>query len=132
MPGIRLGYGVCSNQNILDKMYEIKEPWTINSFADIISNYIFKDEEYIKNSKEFFIKERAYILKELRDIKAIKVYDTNTNFILIKLLNTKASKLKEKLFLEGNILIRDASNFRNLDESYIRIAIKSHSENKKY
>ncbi|MCG4735074.1 aminotransferase class I/II-fold pyridoxal phosphate-dependent enzyme, partial [Casaltella massiliensis] len=59
IPGIRLGYGVCSNQNILDKMYEIKEPWTINSFADIISNYIFKDEEYIKNSKEFFIKERA-------------------------------------------------------------------------
>lgn len=131
IPGIRLGYGVCSNQNILDKMYEIKEPWTINSFADIISNYIFKDEEYIKNSKEFFIKERAYVLKELRDIKAIKVYDTNTNFILVKLLNTTASKLKEKLFLEGNILIRDASNFRNLDESYIRIAIKSHSENKK-
>ena len=47
------------------------------------------------------------------------------------MLNTTASKLKEKLFLEGNILIRDASNFRNLDESYIRIAIKSHSENKK-
>ncbi|WGX77161.1 aminotransferase class I/II-fold pyridoxal phosphate-dependent enzyme [Paraclostridium bifermentans] len=116
---------------MLDKMYEIKEPWTINSFADTISNYIFKDEEYIKNSKEFFIKERAYILKELRDIKAIKVYDTNTNFILIKLLNTTASKLKKELFLEGNILIRDASNFRNLDESYIRIAIKSHSENKK-
>lgn len=131
IPGIRLGYGLCSNQNILDKMYEIKEPWTINSFADTISNYIFKDEEYIKNSKSFFIKEREYMLKELRTIKAIKVYDTDTNFILIKLLNTTAGKLKEKLFLEGNILIRDASNFRNLDESYIRIAIKSHLENKK-
>ncbi|EPZ53609.1 threonine-phosphate decarboxylase CobD/CbiB family domain protein [[Clostridium] sordellii ATCC 9714] len=37
--------------------------------------------------------------------------------------------MKEEIFIKGNILIRDASNFRNLDDSYIRIAIKSHDEN---
>lgn len=130
IPGIRLGYGVSSNKNILDKMYEIKEPWTINSFADTISNHIFNDEEYIKNSKEFFIKEREYMLKELEKIHVIKAYKTNTNFILIKLYNKKSSELKKELFVQGNILVRDASNFKNLDESYIRIAIKSHEENK--
>lgn len=131
VPGIRLGYGVSSNKDILNKMYQIKEPWTINSFADTISKYIFEDKEYIKNSKEFFKKERAYMLKELSQIKKIKVYNTNTNFILIKLLTTTSDKLKKELFINGNILIRDASNFRNLDESYIRIAIKSNLENKK-
>ena len=129
VPGIRLGYGVSNNKDILSKMYEIKEPWTINSFADTISNYIFEDKEYIKNSKEFFIKEREYMIHKLKQIKNIKVYVTNTNFILIKLLTMTSTKLKKELFINGNILIRDASNFRNLDESYIRIAIKSHSEN---
>ena len=41
----------------------------------------------------------------------------------------KSEELKLQLFKKSNILIRDASNFVNLDESYIRIAIKGHNEN---
>lgn len=131
MPGIRLGYGICSNKDLLQKIYEIKEPWSINTFADIFSNYIFKEEKYIKNSKKFFVKERKFMLENLARIKNIKVYDTNTNFILIKLKNKKANALRQELFLKGDILIRDASNFKNLDESYIRVAVKTHEENLK-
>lgn len=131
MPGIRLGYGICSNKDLLQKIYEIKEPWSINTFADILSNYIFKEEKYIKNSKQFFVKERKFMLENLARIKNIKVYDTNTNFILIKLKNKKANELRQELFLKGDILIRDASNFKNLDERYIRVAVKTHEENLK-
>ena len=129
MPGLRLGYGVTSNKEIIDKIYTYKEPWTINSFADNLSNYIFKDENYIKESKEYYIKERDFLTKELSQIPSIELYDTDTNFILLRLKKNKANDIKEKLFIESNILIRDASNFIGLDESYIRIAIKSHSEN---
>lgn len=129
MPGLRLGYGLTSNKEIIEKIYDYKEPWTINSFADTLSNYIFKDTEYINESKSYYIQERKYILQELRTIKNIVVYDTDTNFILIKLNTTTANKLKVQLFEEGNILIRDASNFVGLNESYVRVAIKSHKEN---
>ena len=129
MPGLRLGYGVTSNKKLIEDIYKHKEPWTVNSFADTLSNYIFKDEEYIKSSKEYYLKERLYMLSELRKIKELHVYDTDTNFILIKLKNIKAEELKLKLFEKSNILIRDASNFIGLDENYIRIAIKSHEEN---
>lgn len=129
MPGIRLGYGVSSNKDIMRKLYEFKEPWTINTFADVISNYIFKEIEYIKNSKSYFSNERDFMISELESIRDIKVHKTDTNFILIKLLNKEAKDLREELFIKGNILIRDASNFRCLDSSYIRIAIKNHEEN---
>ena len=129
MPGLRLGYGVCSNKDLLEKMYEIKEPWTINTFADTLSNYLFKEEEYINESKVYFVREREFMIKNLNEIKGIKAYKTDTNFILIKLNSMDAKELKEELFIKGNILIRDASNFRNLDENYIRVAIKSHEEN---
>ena len=129
MPGLRLGYGVTSNKKLIENIYKYKEPWTVNSFADTLSNYIFNDKDYINNSKAYYLKERKYMLNALRKIKRLKAYDTDTNFILIKLEDKKSEELKLQLFKKSNILIRDASNFVNLDESYIRIAIKSHNEN---
>ena len=157
LPGLRLGYGVTSNKKVIEKIYKYKEPWTINSFADNLSNYIFKDKDYIRSSKEYYVKERDYMLNTLREIKSIKVYDTDTNFVLIelkqsgtkKLINKisslennselkdklvaprSANDLKNKLLEQSNILIRDASNFVGLDDSFIRVAIKSHEENEK-
>ena len=121
MPGLRLGYGLTSNAEIMNK---------INSFADILSNFIFEDREYIKDSKEYYIKERSYMLQELRNIRNIKVYDTDANFILIRTYKKTAKELKKDLFKQGNILVRDASNFIGLDDSFIRVAIKSHKDNK--
>ncbi len=130
MPGLRLGYGVTSNKQIIKNIYEYKEPWTINSFAENLSNYLFKDKEYIKSSKDYYINERKFMLEELRKISRLKVYDTDTNFVLIKLKDGEANSLKLELFEKYNILIRDASNFIGLDKSYIRVAIKSHNDNK--
>lgn len=130
MPGLRLGYGVTSNKQIINNIYEYKEPWTINSFAENLSNYLFKDKEYIKNSKDYYISERKFMLEELRKISRLKVYDTDTNFILIKLRDYEANLLKLELFEKYNILIRDASNFIGLDKNYVRVAIKSHKDNK--
>ena len=129
LPGIRLGYGLTSNNDIIEKIYNYKEPWTINSFADTVSNYIFKDQKYIEDSKEYYIDERNFMLSELKSINSIHVYDTDTNFILIRLNDKRAKEIKVELLREGNILIRDASNFIGLDDRYIRIAIKSHKEN---
>lgn len=130
MPGLRLGYGVTSNKQIIKNIYEYKEPWTINSFAENLSNYLFKDKEYINGSKDYYINERKFMLGELRKISRLKVYDTDTNFVLIKLDDDEANSLKLELFEKYNILIRDASNFIGLDKSYIRVAIKSHNDNK--
>lgn len=130
MPGLRLGYGVTSNKQIIKNIYEYKEPWTINSFAENLSNYLFKDKEYINGSKDYYINERKFMLEELRKLSRLKVYDTDTNFVLIKLDDDEANSLKLELFEKYNILIRDASNFIGLDKSYIRVAIKSHNDNK--
>ena len=130
MPGLRLGYGVTSNKQIIKNIYEYKEPWTINSFAENLSNYLFKDKEYINGSKDYYINERKFMLEELRKISRLKVYDTDTNFILIKLRDYEANLLKLELFEKYNILIRDASNFIGLDKNYVRVAIKSHKDNR--
>ena len=130
MPGLRLGYGVTSNTQIIKNIYEYKEPWTINSFAENLSNYLFKDKDYISSRKEYYVNERKFMLQELRNIPKLKVYDTDTNFVLIKLEDGESNSLKLELFEKYNILIRDASNFIGLDKGYFRVAIKGHEDNK--
>ena len=129
MPGLRLGYGITSNSDLINRIYYHKEPWTINSFADNLSKYIFKDMKYIQESKQYYINERKYMLEQLKMIQTIIVNDTNSNFILIRLKKHKAKDIKNELLKNNKILIRDASNFIGLDNSYIRVAIKTREEN---
>lgn len=129
IPGIRLGYGVTSNCELLKNMYEEKEPWTINSFADIATDFIFFDKEYIKDSKKYFSNERKFFISELNKIDGIKAFDSNANFVLIKFYDNEVTEIKKKLLKRAGILIRDASNFIGLDSKFARVAIKSHDNN---
>ena len=57
--------------------------------------------------------------------------NTYANFLLVKLLdNITSSNLKAGLEKQG-ILIRDASNFKFLNDEFIRIAVKNRKSNKR-
>lgn len=129
IPGIRLGYGISSNRELLQKMYDEKEPWTINSFADSASDFIFKEEEYIRKSKEYFSKERVCMINEINKIDGIKAFNSDVNFILVRFENRNVLDVKENLLKRAGLLIRDASNFIGLDSSFARVAIKNHEQN---
>ena len=100
----------------------------IRALMVIEDNWISIKKSYGNISFEEY--KRKFMLEELRKISRLKVYDTDTNFVLIKLDDDEANSLKLELFEKYNILIRDASNFIGLDKSYIRVAIKSHNDNK--
>lgn len=133
LPGLRLGYGICFDKNITEKINEIREPWSVNSFADLAGKVILKDEKYISKTEKWISEERTWFtnsLKEFEQTGKIKVYNTETNFILIKLKNMKAEDFRKKM-TEKNILVRDASNFKFLNEYYVRMAIKDREKNQK-
>ena len=60
---------------------------------------------------------------------ALEVWESDTHFLLVRLRMGKASALKEWLMQEKGILIRDASNFEGLDDSYFRVATQDPEEN---
>ena len=131
VPGIRLGYGICKNKTILDKINKHKDPWSVNSIANLIGITMFNDNEYIEKTKNLIFNQKLYIFEELSKIKNLKFYKTNSNFILCKILNNKttSTKLFENLIKE-NILIRDAKNFPFLNDSFFRFCILSEKNNK--
>lgn len=132
MPGIRLGYAISGNRSLLLKMKESMEPWNINTAAMIAGRTIFKDYEYIKNSRQWIQSERPYMMQELQGIPSIKAYATQANFHLVHLeeKTMDAWQLKERLVLK-NLLIRTPEGFEGLDGSFVRIAIKDRKSNEK-
>lgn len=127
LPGIRLGYG-CTSTALAQKITNIELPWSINSFAEAAGNFIFNDKEYIEESKGYIEEERKYIHQELSKLSSIKVYLTETNYILIKLLKWNEEYVFN-FFLKRGIVIRKCSSFIGLDNSFIRVAIKNRESN---
>ena len=60
LPGLRLGYGICFDKKITEKINEIREPWSVNGFADLAGKVILNDIEYIKNTEKWILEERKY------------------------------------------------------------------------
>lgn len=131
LPGIRFGYGICKNTKLTDKIREKQLPWNINSFAETAAIHVLKDKDYISRTHIWINSERSYITEKLREIKYIeKVFETEANFLLIRLCGISGEKLYD-LCLNNGILIRRAWNFKGLDDRYIRLAIKDRESNER-
>lgn len=129
-PGLRLGYGICGNKTIMEKINNLKNPWTINSLASFAGEVMFEDEEYIKMTKDFIEQERNRIYKKLDSWKDIKVYPPTANFILIKILrdDIDSQQLFETL-IQKKIMIRDASTFPFLNSQFFRFCFMNKEQN---
>lgn len=128
VPGVRLGYGITYDEEIMKKMEKYKEPWSVNSFADIAGKIMLWDKEYIEATENWIEEEKKWFYEESCKIENIKTFKTNVNFILVKLLKKNSSVVRDEM-IEKGVVVRDASNFMFLNEQYIRLAIKNRENN---
>lgn len=126
MPGIRIGYGISYNEEIIEKINRVSVPWAVNIVAAEATCTALKEEVYIKESIEYVKAQRDYLYKELKKLEFIKVFQPSVNFIMFKVLNNV--DLKEQLIKYG-ILIRNCGNYEGLSEEFYRVAVRTQEEN---
>jgi threonine-phosphate decarboxylase len=131
LTGLRIGYGIASEE-IINVLLNAKIPWNVNCLAQAAAIVALGDEEHLKKTRELIKGEKAFLMRELMQIKAFKIYQADANFIFMDIRQSgyTAAQLKEKM-LRDRILIRDCSSFRGLDEYYIRVAVKTRRENER-
>lgn len=129
-PGLRLGYAVTGNHDVWKAINTRKNPWTINSLAEIAGKLMFPDKEYIQKTKELISSERARIYNELSAWKNVKVYESSGNFLLMKILkeDVTSDMLFEHCILQ-KLMIRDCSSFPFLDNSFVRFCMMMPEDN---
>ena len=129
-PGIRLGYGITSNQEVYQAMGKNFSLWGINIFAEMMGKIMFSDETYKAVTYNHIQREKEKMISALESIDQLKVFPSYGNFVLVKIKdqNVTAADLREFL-LPKKIVIRDCSSFKNLDERFFRFCILSTEAN---
>lgn len=127
IPALRLGY-IVANKGIIHQLLKIKQPWSVNTMAIEAGKHIC---QMAQNNFELekLHKETARFKGELLNIEGIEILPSACSFFLLKYKNTEAPKLKEELITQHGLLIRDASNFRGLDNRWVRIATQLPEQN---
>lgn len=119
LAGLRVGYGVFPS-NIVNHLMKIKQPYNVNSAAQIAARASLSDLEYLKKSIEYITEERERLLKLLKTINWLEPYKSEANFILCLVKTGNAQEITEILKSKG-IIIRyyDSPDLSN----YIRISV---------
>lgn len=127
IPGLRLGY-MTGHAGTIAFIRKYCMPWSVNALAIEAGKFLL-DNGFTQVSIPDYIEETERLKNELGIIDGMDVLPSDMHFFLCRLKDRKAADLKKYLVDTHSILIRDASNFYGLDESYFRIATQSPEEN---
>ena len=125
MAGLRLGYGICADESLLEQMEQVRQPWSVSTLAQAGGEAALKETGYVKQVRRLTGEEREYLKEKLRAL-GLKVWDSRANYIFFQ----GPAGLKEAL-LKHRILIRSCGNYPGLDGTYYRICVKERKDNEK-
>ena len=131
-PGLRLGYAITGNKDLIKAVNTKQNPWTINSLAEIAGKLMFTDDAYIRQTKELIRQERQRTVASLREIEGLKVYEPTANFVLVRILRDDITA--DTMFdaaIREKMMIRNCSTFPFLDNKYIRLCFMRPEDNER-
>ena len=124
LAGLRAGFGVFPTR-LHKKVLALKEPWSINTPAQMAAAASVADTGYISRTLKLIRSEKAYLEAEFRRL-SIRHYPSDANYYLLEL--DDAGRVATELASRG-IIVRDCSDFRGLDHTHIRVAVRARAEN---
>lgn len=129
--GILVGVLISQTTNI--KYFQEFEPLLkLSTFDTIYLTLALEDKIFKKVSKTLTVK-NSILLENILKASPLfdKIYPSCANFILAKLKNLSVSEFQESL-LPHKIMVHDCSNFDFLDRNFVRIAIKSEEDMRRF
>lgn len=127
MPGIRLGYGISGNRALLERMEAAGQCWGVSVPASEAGIAALDEKGYKERAVGLIREERAYLKEKLKAL-GMQVYDGQADYLFFRAPGI--FDLYERL-LPAGILIRRCGNYRGLDKTCYRVAVKCHEDNEK-
>lgn len=125
MAGIRLGYGMTSDTELIEQMHTCVQPWNVSIPAQAAGAEALRHENYVEEARRIVHIERAYLKEEMKKL-GLTVYDSMANYIFFRGPEGLAESMAGQ-----HILIRSCDNYHGLDGSYYRTAVRTRAENDK-
>lgn len=128
IPGLRVGY-LAGPDRAMRLIRQALPPWTINTPALAAAIACLHDHAYQQATLDLIPQLCQQLAAGLTQL-GLTVFESVANYLLVQLpvAGIRAPLLTERL-RGGGILIRDCSNFPALDDSYVRLAVRTAEEN---
>ena len=123
MAGLRLGYCLCGNPAVLQRMGMCSQAWNVSTPAQLAGAAALQEAEFLRRANEIIQKERPRMTEALQNM-GLRVIPSKVNYLLFQAPRT----LGEQLLSRG-IQIRDCSNYPGLEQGWYRTAVKLPQQN---
>jgi len=131
IPGMRLGY-LLAAPALIRRLAAVQEPWSVNILAQAMGKACLQDHDYMVRSRALISRERQYLLDGLKSLPGLSPFPGAVNYLLVKITHSEwTAATLQKALLSRKIIVRDAGNFRGLDERFFRLAVRRREENQR-
>ncbi|MDR2300863.1 MAG: aminotransferase class I/II-fold pyridoxal phosphate-dependent enzyme [Deltaproteobacteria bacterium] len=145
IPGLRLGYMVSGNNDVINTFEDRMEPWSVNSLAQKAGLFLLDQKRYVEDTPANATKLRNFLTQTLSPF--FDFFDSECNFVMARIKDApnaprmgppkdpqeleERKLLKKKvvdyLYAQG-ILIRDLDGMKGLDDGFVRLAVRPQNE----
>jgi histidinol-phosphate aminotransferase len=129
LAGIRMGY-VLAHASLIRELIKVRQPYSVDAVSQQIALAVFKHRECFERGILNIIDQRAWLIQELTATDGVKVYPSDSNYILFKVENMDAHEVWEQLYQRG-VLIRDFSNGLYTSQC-LRVSVSSEEDNQTF
>lgn len=126
MAGVRLGYALCADKAMLEKLRAAGSPWAVSSLAQAAGCAALLEDDYVQRVRTLIQAQRPRMTQGLRAL-GLRVIPGEANYLLFQC----ATPLLEPLRTCG-ILLRSCGNYLGLDDTWYRTAIRTKEENRRF
>lgn len=126
MAGVRLGYCLCGDTVLLEKMAGAGQPWGVSSLAQAAGLAALQEMEYVSQVRQLITRQRPVLQKGLEEL-GCTVWPGAANYLLFKVHRPGLTEALE----QRGITLRSCKNYHGLGPDYYRTAVRTEEENQR-
>ena len=125
MAGLRLGYCLCADGELLEKMSHTVQPWNVSTLAQAAGAAALGQREFLRKTRALIPVERQWLQNQLEAL-GFWVCPSKANYLLFQGRPDLCERLRER-----GIAIRSCGNYHGLGRGWYRIAVRLPGENER-
>ena len=128
MAGLRLGYALCADAALLERMSAGGPPWSVSTPAQAAGvAALGQCPDWPSQARAFLERERPALAEGLSAL-GLDVVPGQANYLLFRAAGT--ADLKESMLTQG-VLIRSCANYHGLGEDWYRVCVGQAEQNRR-
>lgn len=127
LAGIRLGYLICSNEEVVEALLLHRHHFPATQLSLNIARIALKDKAYLIKTQENTTKRRELLFNNLKTLQSFKFIPSRTNIFMLKNKFLPAVELDKRFKRRG--IIVSCINTPGAPSEYLRITVRTEKDN---